>query len=780
MSKLSRKSDLESTYTKGPARKDLFFGDFFVYNAIKGGSQIICVEKLFNEEESVKREIDAKKKRILNKHEYLVNLLDYSLEEQRNWCSTFYLLKCFYEYVDRNLIGEILDRKKMAGDKNQFKMEELTHLMYQQVYANAFLQERGIAHGDISPNTIFVSPKNEFKLAFRMNEMMTPERVQVDKAIKNEPLYLAPAFYEAVKQRTLDKLKHNQHKSDMFALGLTVLQAGLMKGVQDIYVGDRFDARKLEELLLEFETKYEDNPLLYTSVRKMCEINEDERPDFISLKSALPEYDVIKDYFQKVEAGIYEEEQIDEQGTTDSMKDGLNYHYEADQYGQPIQGHDFNAFDDSHGYQNQQYLQGQGFGGQGVGPAAMNFNKSISNKLSSSSNQNSQNNSFNKQAGFGGEADLGYNQQAQFNQQKAGNQWNQQQNTTNLKQTNHVVQATNPYQQNDFAQSQPNIPQQEPLPAQQFKQQVPQQPPAQQWQQPPQPQQQYQVPPQPNYQQNQYAAPAPVPAPMPVQQQQPKSQPVNFPNEVPKDDFFAVDFYDFQPEKSTNSGFNSYSYSTATNENSAFYQPSTPSQSVPRYTPSAPQNPAPAAPTKQFTDMNIHYQEVDGYYFPESDEPAQSKPTSQPQIQTTFNDSNNVYNQAPQYAQSSFPTYAQQPVQKQVYQAPPVQTYQPAPTYQPQSQPNNVTAFSPYSNQQSAPTSGFTGNTKIFDGKLYNEMREESNVLENGVMIKKTILKYVQADYQAPVQRPATPNQQQNSYFTSNYTQAKPTVVQYR
>lgn len=776
MSKLSRKSDLESTYTKGPARKDLFFGDFFVYNAIKGGSQIICVEKLFNEEESVKREIDAKKKRILNKHEYLVNLLDYSLEEQRNWCSTFYLLKCFYEYVDRNLIGEILDRKKLAGDKNQFKMEELTHLMYQQVYSNAFLQERGIAHGDISPNTIFVSPKNEFKLAFRMNEMMTPERVQVDKAIKNEPLYLAPSFYEAVKQRTLDKLKHNQHKSDMFALGLTVLQAGLMKGVQDIYVGDRFDARKLEELLLEFETKYEDNPLLYTSVRKMCEINEEERPDFISLKSALPEYDVIKDYFQKVEAGIYEEEQMDEQGTSDSMKDGLNYHYEADQYGQPMQGHDFNAFDDSHGYQNQQFMQSQGIAGQNVGPAAMNFNKSISNKLSNSSNQNSQNNSFNKQAGFTGEADLGYNQQAQFSQQQAGNQWNQQQNTTNLKQANHIVQSTNPYQQNEFANSQPTT--QQPQTHSQ---------PSQQWQQ-----QQYMAQPQPTYQQNLYAPPAPAPAPLPaaVPQQQPqKTQPVNFPIEVPKDDFFSGDFYDFKPEKSVSSGFNSYSYSTATNDNSAFYQPSTPSQSVPRYTPSAPQAPPPAAPTKHFADMKVHYQEVDGYYFPESDEPAQSKPTSQPQIQTAFSDSSNVYNQAPQYAQSTFQTYTPQPVPKQVYQpppgqayqpAPPAQAYQPAPAYHPQSQPNNVAAFSPYVTQQSAPTSGFTGNTKIFDGKLYNEMREESNVLENGIMVKKTVLKYVQADYQAPVQRPATPNQQQNAYFTPNYAQVKQPVVQYR
>lgn len=67
MSELKRKSELESTYKKGAARKDNFFGECFIYNSIQGHSQIICVEKLFTDKDSVSREIDAKKKRILNK-----------------------------------------------------------------------------------------------------------------------------------------------------------------------------------------------------------------------------------------------------------------------------------------------------------------------------------------------------------------------------------------------------------------------------------------------------------------------------------------------------------------------------------------------------------------------------------------------------------------------------------------------------------------------------------------------------------------------------------------
>lgn len=838
MSKLNRKSDLETTYTKGQSRKDLFFGDFFVYNAIRGGSQIICVEKLFNEEETVKREIEAKKKRILNKQDYLVNLLDYSVEEQRNWCSTFYLLKCFYEYVDRNLIGEILERKKLADNKSSFKMEELTHLMYQQVHANAFLQERGIAHGDISPNTIFVSPKNEYKLAFRMNDTMAPERIQVDKAIKNEPLYLAPALYEAVKQRTLEKLKHNQHKSDMFALGLTILQAGLMKGIQDIYVGDRFNARKLEEFLVEFEAKYEDNPLLYTSVRKMCEVNEDERPDFISLKSALPEYDEIKDYFQKVEAGIYEEEPEDEQGTTDSMKDGLNYNYNADQWtAQNAQGNEFQAFDDSQGgYQNPRYVQGQtAYANPGVANNAnMNFNKSISNKLSSSSNQGSQNNSFNKQAGFGGDFEAQYNQQ--------GGNWNAPQNTTNLKQGAPMVDAKGAVPQGSYGQAgqQQNL-----APKVNAVNSVPQQTayaapaynaPAQQGysqqgyqQTAPQPQAQQQQaynPPQQTF------TPAPVQA-QPVYSQAPTQQtytPVpaqpavqNNPLPPTNDDFFSGDFFDYKPETTVSSGFNSYTYSNTTAEKltnlgdksvaystpqSSYqapqptyqapqpaYQAPQPSYQAPQYQQPSFQNNVAKAPEKHFADQNIHYQETDGYYFPEVDEPAPAPAqTYQAPQQVKVNQAapsyvtnvaapQQVSNAGYQVAQSTPSAYTNsQPSNTyQQYQAPqPSYQTQAANTY---SKP--YAAQSDLSTQQkvSVPRTGgnnFTGNTKVFDGKLYNEVREEMTVVENGVQVKKTIIRYTPADSPQVAPRPVVQAQAAPTYYPATYSTAQPTVIQYR
>ncbi len=87
-------------------------------------------------------------------------------------------------------------------------------------------------------------------MAFRVNEQITSERVQIDKSFRGEPLYISPILFKAVKNRTLEKARHNPSKSDIFSLGLTILEAGLLKSIQEIYShGDEIDADALEYLI---------------------------------------------------------------------------------------------------------------------------------------------------------------------------------------------------------------------------------------------------------------------------------------------------------------------------------------------------------------------------------------------------------------------------------------------------------------------------------------------------------------------------------------------------
>ena len=96
------------------------------------------------------------------------------------------------------------------------------------------------------------------------------------------------------------KVSHNAYKSDVFSQGLIVLEAGLMKSIQSIYDENRgvVSEEAVENLLSKFIEKYPNNPLQITTVRKMLEINESYRPDFVNIKSAIPSYDEICEYFE--------------------------------------------------------------------------------------------------------------------------------------------------------------------------------------------------------------------------------------------------------------------------------------------------------------------------------------------------------------------------------------------------------------------------------------------------------------------------------------------------
>lgn len=69
------------------------------------------------------------------------------------------------------------------------------------------------------------------------------------------------------------------------------------------------DEGRLSRHLQELEGKFDDNPLLYSSVQKMLELDEEERADFSSLKIAMPDYKEICDFFYKMKHGMLEEEE---------------------------------------------------------------------------------------------------------------------------------------------------------------------------------------------------------------------------------------------------------------------------------------------------------------------------------------------------------------------------------------------------------------------------------------------------------------------------------------
>lgn len=375
---MEHKSNLEEALKSRKQITDDFFGQVQVdtdYSSAQKKKYLIYT-KMYNDEKAAEREAALKRKRKALKDDFFVNLEDYSLEVKKNLCSTNYLVRSFYEFPQKSLKREIYTRRKNSKT-SKFTMEEMTHLFYNTVLAGKKLQENGKTHGDISPFCIFHNNEGKFKLAPYPIESASPLKIQQEKNMKGQPLYLSPQMLFAVKKRK-PKAQCDPYKSDMFSLGLVLLEAGLLKPIGNIYSGSTINETALKQHVSEFEAIYCDNPLLFSSLQRMLELNEEDRADFIGLNTVIPPYKEICEYFYNIQHGLVNPD--DEDDFDDGVYDpngydpGFNqqdnmggFNQQYDEYGNPIpynQADEYNQMMDQNHFGQEQMVQAQPMGRQ--------------------------------------------------------------------------------------------------------------------------------------------------------------------------------------------------------------------------------------------------------------------------------------------------------------------------------------------------------------------------------------------------------------------------------
>lgn len=89
-------------------------------------------------------------------------------------------------------------------------------------------------------------------------------------------------------------------KADVFSAGLTILEAANLRRVRRIYGGPgckELIVEKLTQEILILKNRYPENNLLYSTVRKMLDVNPNKRPTFLEILEKLPDYKLIKTHF---------------------------------------------------------------------------------------------------------------------------------------------------------------------------------------------------------------------------------------------------------------------------------------------------------------------------------------------------------------------------------------------------------------------------------------------------------------------------------------------------
>lgn len=126
-----------------------------------------------------------------------------------------------------------------------------------------------------------------FKLSDRLGNPLVPDQAQLMNLRNEEPLYMSPHLFESFLNGH-EQIKLNPFKNDIFALGLIILEAGLLEPVQEVYNYNtaEFQFGFLENFKTKFYQKYDD-AILRELLDKILEVDDDKRVTPIKLQKTV-------------------------------------------------------------------------------------------------------------------------------------------------------------------------------------------------------------------------------------------------------------------------------------------------------------------------------------------------------------------------------------------------------------------------------------------------------------------------------------------------------------
>jgi hypothetical protein len=190
------------------------------------------------------------------------------------------------------------EKKKKQSDINH---EELIHCMYQMLDATCWLHRNESSVDDLRP--MYIGRRKESHNWMLLDRLFdpTPAHVsQLSNYVHNKDLYMSPLLWAGVfqgkkvhKNLHKDGIKHDTKKSDLFALGMCILEAGVLSSLQDVYnkKDGTITCENLDKHLHHFGQKYgEVNGLLCDILNHCLIIDECERPSCCQLLNDITPY----------------------------------------------------------------------------------------------------------------------------------------------------------------------------------------------------------------------------------------------------------------------------------------------------------------------------------------------------------------------------------------------------------------------------------------------------------------------------------------------------------
>ena len=179
------------------------------------------------------------------------------------------------------------DLRQRFGSTHHWPETKLWYFARELVDALSAAQRKGISHRDIKPENIFLTATDEVKIGDFGSSKLLLDPMLDTHSLQGSPPYFCPSLRVAYIQclaegRQTINLKHNLYKSDVFALGITLLTLARLRAPTDLMVLEGL-TQKLETVTGEIPY----SPQLKKLLGLMTAVDESLRPDFVTLQTML-------------------------------------------------------------------------------------------------------------------------------------------------------------------------------------------------------------------------------------------------------------------------------------------------------------------------------------------------------------------------------------------------------------------------------------------------------------------------------------------------------------
>ena len=157
------------------------------------------------------------------------------------------------------------------------------------ISAAQFLEKKKIPHGEIRPENVLLTPEGFVKLFD--NTLISSQTSAYARALSgNIDSLLSPKMLASLSKKE-SKPRHDAHKSDVFALGLTILHAATLENSINVYDYAQLlvDYSQIQRMLLGARSKYSE--FFVNFIMEMLNQDELQRPSFQNLLDILSPYE---------------------------------------------------------------------------------------------------------------------------------------------------------------------------------------------------------------------------------------------------------------------------------------------------------------------------------------------------------------------------------------------------------------------------------------------------------------------------------------------------------